>query len=1381
MNTVKKASAPLDLRALTERTEDPYQLSPMQQGMLFHSLCAQQSGVDIEQMVFTLHENLNVSAFEQAWQRVLERHPVLRTSFCWEGDSEPLQYEHQRVGLSLEQQDWCGLSAKDQEDRLQTYLQINRRHSFQLTEAPLMRFALFRVSESDYQFIWTFHHIILDGRSYIIVLKEVFAFYDAFCQGEDLQLEQPHPYRDHIQWLQQQDLSKAEGFWRHLLKGFTAPTPLVVDRAPKTGLEQGKSGWGEQEIRLSVASTSQLQSLAQQHQLTLNTLVQGAWALLLSRYSGEADVVFGATRACRRSSVAGAESMVGLLINTLPVLVSISPEVPLLLWLQALRAQWITLQDYEHTPLVKIQEWSDIPHGTSLFDSILVFENYSLNSKLRSQGGRWENLEVELVEQTNYPLTLLGYAEPELLLKIKYDRQRFDDATIVRVLGHIKTLLESMATNPWQCLAELQLLTPDERHQLLVEWNDTEAEYSQDVCIHQLFEAQVKRTPNAIAVVFETQQLTYQELNCQANQLAHYLKSLGVGPGKFVGVYMDRTLEMIPALLGILKAGGAYVPLETNFPKARIQWVLSSLNVCWLVTQQLHLQTFDELQPQLPTLKHLICLDAATVRETAKQEAGQNLPAPLQVWRHSHLCQQPESNLPRQSSPDDTAYIIFTSGSTGTPKGVVVRHKPVINLIEWVNKTFSVNASDRVLFITSLSFDLSVYDIFGLLAAGGSIRVVTSQDVREPLALLHILCNEPITFWDSAPPALQQLVPFFPDVKLRGWQRPLRLVFMSGDWIPVMLPDLSKSTFPGVEIISLGGATEATIWSNFYPIGEVDPTWTSIPYGRPIQNAQYYILDSHDNPCPVGVPGELYIGGECLASGYTDPAKTAERFIPSPFDKPGACLYRTGDLARFLPDSNIQFLGRIDDQVKIRGFRIELGEIEAALSHHPAVRENAVLAREDQLGNKRLVAYLAPEQGKSLTTSDLRSFVKERLPEYMVPSVFVLLEALPLTPNGKVDRRALPTPDQARPEQEKSFVAPQDPLELQLTKIWQEVLGIQPIGVRDNFFDLGGHSLLAVRLIAQVEKAFSKNLRLTTLLQSPTIEQLANTLRSSGCNTPVGSLVPLKLGGDKPPLFCIYGILLYHDLARNLDPEQPVYGVYIQDEVDLLQAGRLEKQLSTLISVAEQATRYLKEIRTLQPKGPYFLAGESFGGLVAFEMAQQLHMQGEKVALLALLDTQSPLSAKKKLLWHQWVSLHLKSLLVEGSTYALKKLDQRISSGKNRLSIVSRIYRKFDLRSGRSFRSYLQEVAQLDVRQQVRDQALRNYIPSPYPGKVILFRAMERDQFEADDTDPQFGWGELAAGGLEVHHVPGDHIGILKEPHVRIMATKLIANLQPDG
>ncbi|AFZ00786.1 amino acid adenylation domain-containing protein [Calothrix sp. PCC 6303] len=1342
---------------MTEKyIEDSYQLSPMQQGMLFNSLYAQNSGVDIEQMVCTVSEKLDISAFQAAWNRVVQRHAVLRTSFDWANGSEPLQQVHKQVTIPFQHQDLRDLSAAEQSIQLESYLQRDRINGFELDIAPLMRLALFQISDSVYQFVWTFHHIILDGRSLPIILDEVFTFYDAFCQGHDIQLPNPCPYQEHMRWLQQQDWSKSEGYWRQFLKGFSVPTPLLIDSNPRKD-----SGFGQQEIRLPQSVTSMLESVAKENQITINTLVQGAWALLLSRYSGETDVAFGATRACRRSSVAGADNIVGLLINTLPVRVNAPAEQPLIPWLKDMRSQWVTLRDYEHTPLVKIQGWSEVPGGTSLFDSLVMFENQELNSAFHSHSTRLKNLEARLEEQTNFPLTLLGFGGSELLLKLKYDRCRFDDAKVSRMLGHLETLLSSMAENPWQCLGELPLLTTDERYQMLIEWNHTETDYQQHLCMHQLFEKQVTKTPDAIAVVFGNEQLTYKQLNTKANQLAHHLKHLGVKPGVLVGVYLERSLEMIPAVLGILKAGGAYVPLEPSFPQARIQLLLSSLEINCLVTQTHLLPNIHELEPQLPSLQNLICLDKSVAASYGQQK----------VWNYSELEFFSSTNPELVNTADDVAYVIFTSGSTGTPKGVVVRHQPAINLIEWVNKTFHVSSTDRVLFITSLCFDLSVYDIFGLLAAGGSIRVVSKEDARDPERLLNIVCHEPITFWDSAPPALQQLASLFPTVSAKRANPRLRLVFMSGDWIPVPLPEQLKATFPGVEVISLGGATEATIWSNYYPIKDIEPHWVSIPYGKPIQNAKYYILDSFLNPCPIGVTGELYIGGECLASGYLNQQElTAQKFIPNPFipNKEGnpAKLYKTGDLARYFPDGNIEFLGRIDHQVKIRGFRIELGEIESVLLQHEAVQDAVVMAREDEPGNKRLVAYVVVTQASVI--NELRRFLQEKLPEYMVPSAFVAIDSIPLTANGKVDRRALPIPDQVRTDLDREFVSPSNSVEVELTEIWEQVLGVQPIGITDNFFDLGGHSILAVKLFAQVEKKFAQKLPLATLFQAPTIQQLATLLNQTE-QASWSSLVKIRSGDNKKkPLFFIHAlggnIIGYQTLIRHLSSQQPIYG---------LQAQGLDGKQAPHTRVEDMACHYIQEIRKIQPHGPYLFAGFSSGGTIAYEMAQQLTLQGEKIDLLAMFDTYNPQLFIQSPCFSRTLYSYMRTLvqmpLKDKWHYFQAKVDWIQSA------LTGKTSSKFDLWNEQSF-SEDENPHNMVLIEALKKATMSDYAPQPYSGNITLFTTKEVLRW--CKYVPERGWKDLAQGGVEIHPVTGTHLGMLDEANVPTLATKFIACLE---
>ncbi|HEY9667535.1 MAG TPA: condensation domain-containing protein, partial [Coleofasciculaceae cyanobacterium] len=586
--------------------EDSYPTSATQKQLLLYSLYDQETGIYIEQIICSLHENVNRSALIQSWQQVIARYSVLRTHFYWENFNHLMQGVDKQVNLPLEQQDWRHFSKLEQEDKLQDYLQCDRKRGFDISEAPLMRLALFQLAEADYKLVWTFHHALLDGRSFIILLKEVFTLYEAFCQNQDCQLLNPRPYKEYIDWLQQYSPANAEEFWRTLLQGFTTPIqlPEFSHLAPATIDSDYREKSSEvQEVRLSVATTSRLQTLGKEQDVTLNTIIQGAWALLLNRYSNQDDVVFGTIRACRHSALEGMESMVGLFINTVPMRVRVESDSLLLPWLKELRSQSIALRDYEHTSLAKIQEWSEVPRGTHLFDTLVMFEHGELHAELRSQGGNWERREFQLLEQFDYPLVLSAYAGSELLLRIQHHASRFDQGTMARMLRHLTTLLEGIATNPNRRLYDLPLLTQAERHQLLVEWNNTQGIYPQDKCLHQLFEAQVERTPDAVAVVFKDSQLTYRELNIRANKVAHHLQALGVGAEVLVGICVERSLEMVIGVLGILKAGGAYVPLDPKYPKERLADLLSDSQVSVLLTQH-------RLMPQLPEhTASIVCLD----------------------------------------------------------------------------------------------------------------------------------------------------------------------------------------------------------------------------------------------------------------------------------------------------------------------------------------------------------------------------------------------------------------------------------------------------------------------------------------------------------------------------------------------------------------------------------------------------------------------------------------------------------------------------------------------------------------------------------------------------------------------------------------------------
>ncbi len=1322
--------------------QDLYPLSPMQQGMLFHSLYAPESGMYVEQFSCTLHGNLDVTAFERAWQRVVDRHSVLRTAFVGESLKEPAQVIYRQVKLPIEQEDLRGLSSVEQAARLNKFLAAERRRGFALSDAPLMRIMLGRITDDAYEFVWCHHHALLDGWSVPIVFQEVLAFYDAFSRGGDLRLEPPRPYRDYIVWLKRQDVSKAETFWRETLKGFTAPTPLVVDRSRGSAADASARAV-EVETHLSAEATAALNALARKNRLTLNTLAQGAWALLLSRYSGEDQVVFGATVSGRPAELAGAETMVGLFINTLPVRVRVPPDASLLSWLKDLQTYQTELRQYEYSPLVQIQGWSAVPRGLPLFESIMVFENLPVGEALQEGKTDLEIFNVRSAEQTNYPITVIIGPARELMLKISYDSSRFDQPTILRMLGHLQTLLEGMASQPDGLLAAIPMLTQAERQQLLVEWNDTHADYPLDRCVHELFEAQVKRIPDAIALVYEEERVTYRELNRRANQLAHYLQKLGVGPEVIVGICVEPSIEMIVGVLGVLKAGGAYLPLDPTYPKTRLGFMLEDSHVLVLLTQ-------ERLTKQLPEhTTRVVCLDADS----------------------NMIARECDEDPISDVTPDNLAYVIYTSGSTGTPKGTLLQHRGLCNLANATIQLFDIYPTSRVLQFASFGFDASVAEIFPTLVAGATL-CLARRDVLAGLDLIQFIQAQAITI-ATLPPSLLATLDI-PADRLPG----LHTLVSAGESCS---PEIAARWSQGRRFINGYGPTETTVAASYYLVKDISEIAITVPIGRPMPNTQVYVLDKQLNPVPIGVPGELYVGGISLARGYLNrPELTAEKFISAKCDRLSVVssqlanrdsqvtdrralrLYKTGDLVRYQPDGNLEFLGRIDQQVKIRGFRIELDEIEMALSQQPAVRQAVVLAREEISGEKRLVAYVVPQETRSVHIEELRNSLIGKLPAYMIPSAFVALEALPLTPNGKVDRRALPVPDGSRPESNRTFVPPRDTIELQVTQIWEEILGVHPIGVKDNFFELGGHSLLALRLMARIQQQLDRKVSLVDLFQQPTVEHLASLVRRSlGNGTTPSSLVPIQPQGTKRPLFLVHpsggSVHWYLELAHYLEPDQPLFG---------FQARGVDGDGDLHTRIEDMASYYVEALRAHQPAGPYLLGSWSMGVSVVYEMAQQLDAQGEQVALLAILDQGPVLPAKEP----EDDAAYLVSVFGKQLDLSLDCL-RRLES-KEQMTYVWQEARKVDfIYPDVTLEQFSHFVRLL----RTHTEAWRQYKPRPYSGGVTLFRAEERP--EDDDPDPDLGWSKLATGGVEIRAVPGDHLSMLHEPHVKALAEQLKACL----
>jgi len=1301
-----------------------YPLSPMQLGMLFQSLYAPQWGVDIEQLVMELPEELEVSSLQQAWQALAARHAVLRTSFSWADPEQPLQEVLTAVVAPFEEQDLRALGESQQQVRLEAWLREDRRRGFDLGAAPLMRVAVFRLGPADFRVVWTFHHILLDGRSITALVRELFALYQGLRQGVEPELEPLPPYRAFIDWLSQRDVASSKPYWQALLAGFTAPTPLGVAKSTPHRLPQ-EPDFGRQEIRLTEPLACSLRSFAQRHNLTLNTLMQGAWAILLSRYSREEDVVFGATRACRRATVEGSEGMVGLFMNTLPVRARLSSGAELLPFIRELRSQSLSVRPHEHTPLVRIKQWSELAAGKPLFESIVVFESRQMHSVLRAQGGAWSRRKFQLLEQTGYPLTLAVYDDREPLILLEYDRHRLDDGAITRMLGHFRTLLEGMASGRATRVAELPMLAEAERRQVVEEWNDTRRGYPQ-ACVHDLFEQQAARRPQVAAVVMEGRQITYGELDRRANQVAHQLLSLGVGPEVRVGIATQRSLEMIVGLLGILKAGGAYVPLDPAYPRERLRFMLEDAQVRALLVEQKLAHSFS----------------AGAVPLIALESAGQDFP---------------EEKPPGGPAPSNLAYVMYTSGSTGRPKGVPIEHRNVVGLLHSF-RPVALEGERRIgTSVAPFSFDTSVEEIFGNLCFGGTLHIIPPERSTDARYFAQYLVEHGVNFSYVVPDMLERVAGEL--AKLRGQ---LKLKCLVTGLAPkrqrALQPfrDLSSS----LQILNAYGPTEVTYGATAFEFQAASEPDREVPIGRPFPNYQVYILDGQLQPVPIGVAGELLIGGVGVARGYLNrPELTAEKFIPDPFRKePGARLYRTGDLARYLPDGNIEFLGRMDNQVKIRGFRIEPGEIEAALAQHAGVERAAVTAREGPAGDRRLVAYVIPRQAQDLSAPGLRSFLRDKLPDYMVPSAFMVLERMPRMANGKIDWKALPEPDWTSLVRDEAFLAPRDALEARLVQIFEKVLGVRPVGLRDNFFDLGGHSLLAVSLFAELEKAFRRHLPLATLFQAPTVEQLADRLRSEDLVPSWSALAPIQPQGWRPPFFCVHGhsgnVLFYRELARHLGTDQPVYG---------LQAVGLDGRQPPLRRVEDMAAHYLREIRTLQPEGPYFFGGFCLGAYVALEMARQLEAERQTVALLASFATDG--AWRKAGSFRRGIAYHLTNLCKLGArakaAYVAERVRFRLGRTKYALGeLVSKLFLALERPLPRALRDL--HVFETNYR------ANRAYVAQPHSCALTYFQPAG-----ALRGDPEVFWGEVAGGGVEVHVVPGGGEDIFREPNVSVLAQRL--------
>jgi amino acid adenylation domain-containing protein len=1281
---------------------------------------------------------LDAAALEQALAEVVRRHDALRTTFR-EVDGVPIQVIAPFTGFALPAEDLSELDPAEREVELRLRVDALAGHRFDLVAGPLFAARLVRMGPRDHALLVCVHHIVGDGGSLGILFREMWAAYDAFREGRPSPLAGlPVQYADWAVWQRSPARREAEArhleYWTRQLAGAPELMELPMDhpRPPAPSFRGGR-------VPVSVPAEvlERLRELVKGEGATLYMGVLAAFKVLLTRYGVGEDVVVGTPIAGRTWTEV--EGLIGLFMNTLVLRTDVSGDPTFRELVGRVRETVLDAYEHQDVPfervIAELQPERTLSHST-LFQVLFQLDNASL---VEVPAGDAALQVAELSRESDtakLDLALLLNAHARGITgALHFSADLFERGTAARIVEHLERLLEQVAADPDRRISRLELMSRTERARV-VGWNRTTGKYPSERCIHQLFEEQAARTPGATAVAVGEASLSYAELDARANRLARHLRGIGVGPEVRVGICLERSLELMVAILGVMKAGGAYVPMDPGHPAERIGYMLADSGVAALLTQ-------DSLRHKFPEdgEMRVVSLDSA--------------------W--GRIAEESAEPVESGVTSENLCYVIYTSGSTGRPKGVAMHHRGVTNYIHWGIRFYGADRGHGAPVFTSMAVDLTITNLLPLFA-GKTVRMLPEESPVEALAQ---------TLRETPGFGLIKITPIHLGL-LNGMLTPDELagaahtLVIGADFLSAEPTVFWQEHAPGVRLMNEYGPTETVVGCSAYLLPNGRHRAGPVPVGRPIQNLTFYVLDKHLEPVPVGLPGELYIGGAGVARGYLGrPALSAEKFVPDSFAGAGARMYRTGDRARWLADGNLLILGRTDNQVKIRGYRVELGEIEAVLRRRPEVRECMVTVREDRPGDRRLVAYVVAD---SAHAAELREWMRATLPEYMVPGAFVVMQALPQTPTGKIDRKALPAPEYGGEENE--FDEPRTFVEAQLIQVWEELLGVRNIGPTQNFFELGGNSLLALRLFALVNRRMRVDLPVATLFAGATVRQMARAVEEQRLEAagPLSPVVPLQPNGSLPPLFCVHpadrNVMGYVNLVRHLGPDQPVYG--LRD---------LGEDLSRPVAVI--AAEHVAAIREVQAEGPYYLLGWSFGGFVACEMAHQLERAGETVAFLGMLDTMAPE------LVHAWP--HSSDVdIITGAAYDVASLSRRpfvldrdalegLDADEQVRMVVDALHAQnaapadFDadaLRDG-----------YLTLRARVRSRA--GYAPEPFPGTLTLFRAMDvkerMTQFFAPYTEEErrtMGWCRAAAE-VEVRPVPGAHVTLGSEPHVRVLAVEM--------
>lgn len=1322
----------------SEASPDDLPLSLNQQGLWYiDHLDSETAAYNI---VFSsrIVSTVDVDALRRALQRVTDRHEALRTVFP-ERDGTPRQRILPTGEVAFRHVDASGWS----EETLRAQAKEEAAAPIDLADGPVMRTALFSTASDDHVFVLTVHHIAVDFWGLGLVLDELRSLYaiEVGAREDDLDAVE-RQYRDFTAWqaemLDGEEGAEARAYWHEALDGAGEPLNLNTDH-PRPPVQTYRGDTVP--FRLDRDFTEAIKTASKEANVTPFMTMLSVLQLLLHRYSRQDDVCVGSPFFGRNRAD---HDVVGNFVNTVVLRADFEEATTFRDVLDQARDSVrgaLRNQNYPFARLVETLVPDRDPSRPPLYQVAFNWERlpqFQDLSALFALGTESEPLPFGELKMTPYglpqqegqvdlTLEMGGEVDGRYHGALKYNTDLFDADTAERMVGHLKRLLRAAVSDPDAPIDALPILTDEEETLLFDTWNDTARDATPERCLHELVERQAAATPDARALRFEGETLTYDELNDRANQLARLLEGCNVGPGQFVALFLDRSPQMFVSLLAVLKTGAAYVPLDPAYPAERIKYVVENADVEVIVTE-------SALADALPET------DASILKLDAQADS---------------LLQQRADNLVNRVTPDDLAYVIYTSGSTGRPKGVKIPHRAVVNFLTSMQRKPGIEASDVLLAVTTLSFDIAVLELFLPLTVGAEVAIVSSDVAADAHRLAEAIDASGATVMQATPATWQMLVE-------SGWDGVDDLTVLSGgEALPRALADRLLERVDA--LYNMYGPTETTIWSS---VRKVDPDADTVSIGRPIDNTTFYVLDEAESPVPVGVPGELHIGGQGLADGYLGkPDLTDAVFVEDPFAAdPEARMYKTGDLVSYRADGTLAFHGRIDNQVKVRGFRIELGEIESVLREHEAVDQAVVVAREDGPAGQQLVAYVVPSGDAESLDGALRTHLKKHVPGYMVPPVYVTLDALPLTPNGKVDRNALPAPDRRRSGDE--YVAPRSALEVQLVQLWEEVLERSPVGVTDDFFDMGGHSLLGVRMMSKLREQTGHDFEVSVLFQAPTIEEFAEVIQGGGTGSRI--LVPLRPTGTHAPLFCPHPIggtvFTYVPMVRHLEADRPVYG---------LQSPGLSDAAASDVSVEAIAARYVDEIREVQPEGPYHIAGWCFGGLIGYEMAQQLKAQGEEIAYLAMLDSAFPSEDEEEEAFDDatLLSWFARDLAVPvGKELDLPDDELRAMDQPKMLPYVLREAKAIEV---------LPESTEVDEIQRyfhvylANGIALQNYRPVGYEGDAVYVRALDAERDYSDR------WRNAGTPPITIRDAPGTHNTMMYEPNVEVVADVLNDGLLP--